>query len=80
VAAIRAEELDLFAPKFLVVTIKFAFALRASHPENFRHDSSWYGKEKSEIRISKSETNRGQINSKSENPKQRIRSFPFGTL
>src|SRR5262245_43109008 len=37
VAAIGAEQLDLLAPKFLVVTIELAFALRAGHPENFRH-------------------------------------------
>jgi len=39
VAAIGAEELDLLVPKFLVVTIEFAVALWASHPENFRHAS-----------------------------------------
>jgi hypothetical protein len=46
VAAIRAEELNLFVPKFLVVTIKLSFALRAGHPENFRHDSSWCQRKK----------------------------------
>jgi hypothetical protein len=40
VAAIGAEELDLLVAEFLVVTIKLAFALRAGHPKNFRHDSS----------------------------------------
>jgi hypothetical protein len=37
VAAIGAKELDLFVPKFLIVAIKLAFALRAGHPENFGH-------------------------------------------
>jgi hypothetical protein len=37
VAAVRAKELDLFVAQFLVVAIKFPFALRAGHPENFRH-------------------------------------------
>jgi len=40
VAAIGTEKLDLFAPKLLVVAIKFAFTPRAGHPENLRHDSS----------------------------------------
>jgi hypothetical protein len=57
VAAIGAEELDLLVPKFLPVAIKIAFTLRAGHPKNFRHDSSWGGNEKSEIRSTKSETN-----------------------
>jgi hypothetical protein len=35
VAAIGAEELDLLVSEFLIVAIKFAFALRASHPKNF---------------------------------------------
>jgi hypothetical protein len=39
VAAIGAEKLDLLAPKFLVVAIKFAFALRAGYPENFCQSS-----------------------------------------
>src|SRR5262245_18559892 len=39
VAAIGTEQLDLLASKFLVVTIELAFALRAGHPENFRHGS-----------------------------------------
>jgi hypothetical protein len=42
VAAIRAEELDLLVPKFLVVTIKLAFALWAGHPKYFRHGFSWH--------------------------------------
>jgi hypothetical protein len=40
--AIGAEKLDFLAPELLVVTIKFALALRAGHPENFGHGSSWY--------------------------------------
>jgi hypothetical protein len=40
VATIGAEKLDLLASKFLVVTIKVAFALGAGHPENFCHGSS----------------------------------------
>jgi hypothetical protein len=39
-AAIGAEELDLLVAKFLVVTIEFAVALRASHPKNFRHKAT----------------------------------------
>src|SRR5215468_5623098 len=39
VAAIGTEQLDLLAPKFLVVTIELTFTLRAGHPENFRHRS-----------------------------------------
>jgi hypothetical protein len=39
VAAVRAQELDFLVPKFLIVAIKFAFALRAGHPENFCHGS-----------------------------------------
>jgi hypothetical protein len=42
VAAIGAEELDLFVPKLLPVAIKLALALRAGHPKYFRHDASWY--------------------------------------
>jgi hypothetical protein len=37
VTAIGAEKLDLLVPELLPVTIKFAFALRAGHPKNFRH-------------------------------------------
>jgi hypothetical protein len=37
VAAIGTEELDLFVPELLIVTIKFALALGARHPKNFRH-------------------------------------------
>jgi hypothetical protein len=37
--AIWAEELDLLVPELLPVTIKFAFALGAGHPKNFRHRS-----------------------------------------
>jgi hypothetical protein len=37
--AIGAEKLDFLAPKLLVVTIKFALALRAGHPKNFGHAS-----------------------------------------
>jgi hypothetical protein len=39
VAAIGTEELDVFVPELLIVTIKLAFALRAGHPKNFRHAS-----------------------------------------
>jgi hypothetical protein len=39
VTAIGAEKLDFLVPKFLIVTIKLAFALRAGHPKNFRHGS-----------------------------------------
>jgi hypothetical protein len=39
VTAIGAEKLDLLVPELLPVTVKFAFALRAGHPKNFRHDS-----------------------------------------
>src|SRR5262245_32808542 len=35
VVAIGTEQLDLLVPKFLVVTIELACALRAGHPENF---------------------------------------------
>jgi hypothetical protein len=41
VAAVGAEELDLLVPELLIVTIELAFALRAGHPKNFCHDSSW---------------------------------------
>jgi hypothetical protein len=78
VAAIGAEELDLFAPKFLIVTIKFAFALRTGHPKNFRHDSSNW--RKSEIRSTKSETNRSQINLKLRKSKTPTPILPFRTL
>jgi hypothetical protein len=37
VTTIGAEELDLLVPELLIVTIELAFALRAGHPENFRH-------------------------------------------
>jgi hypothetical protein len=37
VAAIGAEQLDLFVAKLLIVAIEFAIALRAGHPKNFRH-------------------------------------------
>jgi hypothetical protein len=37
VAAVRAQELDFLVPKFLIVAIKFAFALRAGHPKYLRH-------------------------------------------
>src|SRR5262245_30752909 len=40
VAAIGAEQLDLLAPKFLLVTIELAFAQRAWNPVNFCHSSS----------------------------------------
>jgi hypothetical protein len=39
VTAIRTEQLDLFVPEFLPVAIKLAFALRARHPKDFRHES-----------------------------------------
>jgi hypothetical protein len=42
VTAIGAEKLDLFVPELLIVTIEFAFALRAGHPKDFRHGSSWH--------------------------------------
>jgi hypothetical protein len=42
VATIRAKELDLLAPKFLIMAIKFALALRADYPENFGHNSPRY--------------------------------------
>jgi hypothetical protein len=41
VAAIGAEELDLFVPKLVPVAIELALALWAGHPKNFRHGSSW---------------------------------------
>jgi hypothetical protein len=37
VTAIGAEKLDLLVPEFLIVTVKFAVALRTGHPKNFRH-------------------------------------------
>jgi hypothetical protein len=37
VVAIGAEELDLLVPELLGVAIELALALRAGHPENFRH-------------------------------------------
>jgi hypothetical protein len=57
VAAVGAKKLDLLMPQLLVMTIKFAIALRAGHPEDFRHGSFLPRERKSEIRISKSETN-----------------------
>jgi hypothetical protein len=42
VAAVGAEELDLLVAELLIVTIELAFALRAGHPKNLRHSSSWY--------------------------------------
>jgi hypothetical protein len=56
--AIRAEELDLFVAKFLIVAVEFALALWAGHPKYFSHDSPQ--RRKSEIRISKSETNQAK--------------------
>jgi hypothetical protein len=53
VAAVGAEELDLFVAKLLIVTIELAVALRTGHPEYFCHESSLTTK----IRISKSEIN-----------------------
>src|SRR5262245_29066953 len=66
VTAIGTEQLDLLAPKFLVVTIELAVALRAGHPENFRHGSS--ENKKSEIRSTKFETKRSQIVGKFNRP------------
>jgi hypothetical protein len=40
-AAIGAEELDFLVPQLLGVAIEFSLALRAGHPKNFRHSSSW---------------------------------------
>jgi hypothetical protein len=40
--AIGAKKLDFFVAQLLIMTIEFAIALRAGHPENFRHGSSWY--------------------------------------
>jgi len=34
-----AEELDFLVPQLLPVAIELALALRAGHPENFRHAS-----------------------------------------
>jgi hypothetical protein len=39
VAAVGAKKLDLLVPELLIVTVKFALALRAGYPENFRHNS-----------------------------------------
>jgi hypothetical protein len=39
-ATVRAEKLDFLVPELLVVAIKFAIALGASHPKDFRHGSS----------------------------------------
>jgi len=66
VAAIGTEQLDLLAPKFLVVTIELAFALWAGYPENFRHSSS--ENKKSEIRSTKFETKCSQIVGKFNRP------------
>ncbi|HUF43259.1 MAG TPA: hypothetical protein VMR20_14990, partial [Verrucomicrobiae bacterium] len=41
-----AEKLDIFVPEFLVVTVKFALALRAGHPKYFRHGSSSHQRNK----------------------------------
>src|SRR5439155_19091914 len=46
VTAIGAEKLDLLVPKLLPVAIELAVALRAGHPKNFRHGSSWYQRNK----------------------------------
>ena len=37
--AVGAEELDLLVPKLVPVAVKVAFAVRAGHPKDFRHDS-----------------------------------------
>ena len=37
--AVWTEKLNVFVPQLLIVTIKLAFALRAGHPEDFRHRS-----------------------------------------
>jgi hypothetical protein len=37
--AIRAKKLDLLVPQLLIVAVKFALALGAGHPEDFRHAS-----------------------------------------
>jgi hypothetical protein len=42
VTAIGAEELDFLMPELLPVAIELAFALRAGHPKNLRHGSSWH--------------------------------------
>jgi hypothetical protein len=39
VTAEGAEKLDFLMAEFLIVTIKFAVALRAGHPKDFCHDS-----------------------------------------
>ena len=46
VTAIGAEKLDLLVPQFLPVAIELAVALRAGHPKNFRHGSSWHQRNK----------------------------------
>src|SRR5205823_13666919 len=46
VTAIGAEKLDLLVPKLLPVAIELAVALRAGHPKNFRHGSSWHQRNK----------------------------------
>ena len=62
VAAVGAEELDLFMPKLMPVAIELTLALRAGHPKYFRHDASHWER-KFEIRISKLETNLESIKS-----------------
>jgi hypothetical protein len=59
-AAIGAKELDLLMSQLLGMTIKLAFALRAGHPKNFSHDCFLTSETKSEIRSTKSETNRSK--------------------
>jgi hypothetical protein len=53
VAAIGAEEFDLFVPELLPVTIKLALALWAGHPKNFRHKA--FPPQENKIRNSKHE-------------------------
>jgi hypothetical protein len=40
-AAIGAEEFYLLVPQLQGVAIELSLALRAGHPKNFRHGSSW---------------------------------------
>jgi hypothetical protein len=40
VTAIGTEELDIFVPELLPMTIKFAFAFGTGHPKNSCHDFS----------------------------------------
>jgi hypothetical protein len=80
VAAIGAEEFDVFVPKLLPVTIELALALRTGHPENFRHGSS---RSSNKIRNSKHEIrnkHEGKQISNPENPKRRIRINPVLNL